>query len=180
MSSWPYLFKQVLRNNFEYQMFEKHQKDMYKTTCQNSTILHFAVLGDNIDLIQYIIDKGVDIDSRNNFEESPIHWCCKEGNLKILKLLIDNGADYNAKDFDGNTPLHWAVEYDQEEMVSYLLSLGVLYDEPNIKQKTPMELAILNSSLKSMSILNAHLTKSFISKDLKILDLKKMWKRSYS
>ena len=171
MSTWPYLFKQVINNNFDKELYEKFKEDLFKTTCHNTSILHFAVIIGNIEIIEYILDNGVDINSQNVFEETPLHWCCKEGNLQIAKLLINNGANYNSLDFDGNSPLHWAAEYDQYEIVSYLLSLGVQVEEVNITEETPMELAIINSCSKTISILNAHITSSTSSKTIQMLTL---------
>jgi len=147
--SWPQLFKIVLSGTYDRYKFAEHKRDLHKKTSLYSSVLHFGVLGGNIKTMKYLIAQGVNIDERNVYGETPLHWCCKEGNIEIAKLLIANGCDMKVKDCDGNTPLHWAAEYNQHEIVSYLLSQNVEVNNKNSEGNTPMELAALNGCFET-------------------------------
>ena len=167
--AWPNLFKAVMSDDFDRKLCDKYLKDLYKTTKHHTSVLHFAIIGGNIETIQYLIDNNADLNARNIYGETPLHWCCKEGTIEVAKLLIHHGANYTRADFDGNTPLHWAVEYNQHEIVSYLLSKGVSCNEANTDLQTPMEIAVLNSSAECVTILNSYITKSLSPRNGKIL-----------
>ena len=51
-----------------------------------------AVKGENIEVIKYLLDKDVDVNTIGEFETTPLKTALK-GKYDILKLLIDNGAD---------------------------------------------------------------------------------------
>ena len=64
----------------------------------------FEAIEDNdIEKIEELINNGVDVNARDKYERTPLHYA---KNYDAAKLLIDNGADVNAKDFYGSTPLY--------------------------------------------------------------------------
>merc|ERR1711862_608371 len=77
--SWPKLFA-IAASGKQEESLSKYDIDLYKKTSLLSSSLHFAVLGRNFKTISYIINSGVNINSRNLYGETPLHWCCKEGN----------------------------------------------------------------------------------------------------
>lgn len=149
---WPNLFKYVIRGNNEYNILDEYIHDIHKTTIFRSSILHFAIIGDNIDTIKYLIEKGAKINTRNMFGETPLHWCCKQGNLNVLKLLIQKGADLNVVDYDGNSLLHWVAEYNHISILKELLYYNV-YNGVNVNNQTPLDIAIENESTEVYHLL---------------------------
>lgn len=79
--------------------------------------LLFAVENGNLEFIKYLISKGVNIRTDNDYA-----LCCaaEYGNLKIVEFLIKKGSSSRSK---GNRALQYAVEYNRFEVVRYLLSL---------------------------------------------------------
>lgn len=55
-----------------------------------------------------MIEKGANINAKNNLNENVLFKSVYCGNLDMLKFLIEKGADINAKNIDGNTILIWA------------------------------------------------------------------------
>ena len=51
------------------------------------------------------IEGGADIDARDQWQESPLHWAAACGHTAIAQLLIEKGADVNALDKSRKTPL---------------------------------------------------------------------------
>jgi len=54
-----------------------------------------------------LIDKGADVNAKNKYNETPLHFAVyvKE-NKEIVKLLIDKGVDVNAKNKYNLNPIY--------------------------------------------------------------------------
>ena len=58
-----------------------------------------------------LLDFGADVNAKNGYGTTPLHWAARKGHTDVAKLLIEHGADVNAKeDYRGETPLHWAKD----------------------------------------------------------------------
>ncbi|WP_054849042.1 ankyrin repeat domain-containing protein [Vulcanisaeta sp. JCM 14467] len=84
------------------------------------TPLHYAVLGNRLDIVKYLIENGADINARDNTGKTPLHFAAKNGYLDIVKYLIENKADINVKDNIGKTPLDYAEENGHKNVANYL------------------------------------------------------------
>ena len=63
------------------------------------TPLHWAVRGDREEILRLLIAKGADLNARDNFGLTPLHWttgAATGGYRKAAELLIAGGADGNA------------------------------------------------------------------------------------
>lgn len=65
-------------------------------------------------VLQVVLDKGIDLESKTNFGGTPLMQAASQGNLPLLQVLIDKGANANAKDSQGNTPLMFAARTTNE------------------------------------------------------------------
>jgi ankyrin repeat protein len=106
------------------------------------TALHWASWGKNIELVELLLDKGADPNSKNENGDTPLHKACFENALEISKLLIERGADVDAKDVIGLTPLHWAVlHHNHIEIAKLLLDRGADVEAENEDGETPLDWA---------------------------------------
>ncbi|MBX9831331.1 ankyrin repeat domain-containing protein [Candidatus Babeliales bacterium] len=76
--------------------------------------LHWAVRGNNIDLVKKIIKKAhknedININAGDEHGLTPLHYAAIYGNADMFKLLLHAGANPNCCNEDGFTPLHGAV-----------------------------------------------------------------------
>lgn len=58
----------------------------------NGTLLHAAVAGGNVKIVEYLLDRKVDIEARDSQEYSPLYLAALSSNLPIAKLLVERGA----------------------------------------------------------------------------------------
>lgn len=108
------------------------------------TPLIYASAYGNYKLAKFSIEKGADIEAKDNKGWTALIWASNKGNLEMVKLLIEKGADIEAKDNDGFTALMWASFNGHLEVVKYLLENGA---DVNIKDK------------KGYTVLNYKITK---------------------
>jgi ankyrin repeat protein len=76
-----------------------------------------AVNKGNIEAVELLIAKGVDVDAKDDrfIGQTPLHRAAWKSYKEIVELLIAAGADVNAKDIIGLTPLHAAARSGYDE-----------------------------------------------------------------
>ena len=71
---------------------------------QHSDIWPSAASGGNLDVVKFLIDKGLNVTARDEDGTTVLMCAARGGNLEIVKLLIEGGADVNAKENGPDTP----------------------------------------------------------------------------
>ncbi len=72
------------------------------------TLLHIAAeYNTNPDVIQYLLDAGLQVDARDRYlDKTPLHAAASYNeNPQVIEVLLAAGADVNARDESGETPL---------------------------------------------------------------------------
>lgn len=110
---------------------------------QGNTLLHYVARrpDDAGKLIETLIDRGVDPNSRNNEEETPLHVA---NTRHAVQELVRCGADINIKNFGGFTPLHLAIYFctvSSEQVCFQLIDSGADVNIIGPDNELPVELA---------------------------------------
>lgn len=74
------------------------------------------------EIVDYLLEKGADIDFRSSKNETALSCAALHGHLDIVQLLCSKEAKTDLKNQDGQTALVIAFENDQSQIVDYLLS----------------------------------------------------------
>ncbi|MHC4660255.1 MAG: ankyrin repeat domain-containing protein [Planctomycetota bacterium] len=61
------------------------------------TPLHLATLCNRTDIIEILLKKGVNMDSKTEFSGSPLHYAVERGNLEMVRFLLSSGANINCR-----------------------------------------------------------------------------------
>ena len=107
------------------------------------TPLMHAVVGDQIEFVDLLIQSGADVNSQDNDGCSALHFAAQEFRIATAKLLLGHGAHVNACDRHGNTPL-WRAVFNSRgrgDIISLLLLYGADRRIKNESGKTPVDLA---------------------------------------
>jgi len=83
------------------------------------TPLHIATSDGALEMAQFFLEKGADVNAKDNGGKTPLHSADLE--LDMAELLVEKGADVNAKDDDGSTPL---FSYLDTEVIRLLIAHG--------------------------------------------------------
>ncbi|CAK64069.1 unnamed protein product (macronuclear) [Paramecium tetraurelia] len=105
------------------------------------TPLHFACQQNNLEIVQFLLNKEANPKSLSLDKKSPLHIASIKNNSEICELLINYGANLDEQDSDLNTPLHIASKYGNEKVCQILLEKNGNHESKNNQSLTPIELA---------------------------------------
>lgn len=162
------------RDKSIFNLLVRHGGDVNIIDKNGNTLLHHAVSNrDNTNVVSniiFLIKKGVNINSKNNKGDTPLHTAsnfmrisakiaCGTSTPEAIELLVKNGANIKIKNKEGNTPLHVAMECFERSnkyteasfgkahagIVKVLVKYGANINEKNINWKSPLEKALQNN-----------------------------------
>ena len=75
-------------------IIEENNNDIKILGDNDKSLLHLAIEKKwEKDTVNYLIEKGVDVNAKDKNGSTPLHYAAKMANLKVVKLLIEHGAD---------------------------------------------------------------------------------------
>ncbi len=87
-------------------------------------LLTQAVKEKDLETIELLIKKGVDVNSKDKSGYTPLHWAARWGYTEVAQALITAGADVKAKDDMLKTPLDLAEKSGHKNTVKLLKQNG--------------------------------------------------------
>ena len=128
-----------------------------------SSPLHRAAYVGNCELIQVLLDYGVDVNAQDTDGETPLADAAY-GQLGAVRLLLDHGADPNVQArrdalFSLTTPLHRALRYGRIDIVRVLLEHGAIIEVKDGEGETPLDVAARKGYYEIVKLLSEHRTK---------------------
>lgn len=77
-------------------------------------MLHVAAQGDQPASLTYFYEMGLDINSKDKRDSTPLHWAAFAGAELSLSYILAWEADINAVDAKGLTALHLSVKSSED------------------------------------------------------------------
>jgi ankyrin repeat protein len=93
--------------------------------------LRAAAWEDDLDAARRLVERGADVDAKDETQQSAYLVATSEGHLGILELALASGADVDAKDSWDGTGLIRAAERGHHLVVGRLLRAGIDKDHVN-------------------------------------------------
>lgn len=87
-----------------------------------------AIDDGNKELVQFMIDKGAQVNAATKDGWTPLMEAADEGHMEIVELLLSKGANVNATTKKGYTPLMVAVEEGHTSIAQLLIQKGANLD----------------------------------------------------
>lgn len=108
---------------FEYLL--SHGADFTTTSPKTKKqAIHIAAQHGFLNIIDLLLNKGVDINKPTVNGESPLMLGIRSHYKPVVKFVIEKGADINAKDTSGKTPLDYARKFKNNRIIDYLIEKG--------------------------------------------------------
>lgn len=126
--------------------------DINITDNNNTSFIMYAVITNNIELVEFLIKKNIKIDVEKN-EMSIITLSIYYSFNEITKLLIDYDKQnvgiglINYRDKNDRTPLHHAIKYNNEFAIDLLLESGANVNIVDVDNYNSLFYAIKNRSI---------------------------------
>ncbi|XP_061190501.1 uncharacterized protein LOC133198422 [Saccostrea echinata] len=90
------------------------------------SVLHDAAFGGNIYLLDFLIDKGLDVNRKTNKGKTVLHKCCMNGKVQMCEYLVNHQPQLlTVQDIDGVNALHDAAYGGNTELFKFLLEKGL-------------------------------------------------------
>ncbi|MBQ0167816.1 MAG: ankyrin repeat domain-containing protein [Treponema sp.] len=133
-----------LRGSFDY--FEDSVKTRNPTLRfdDGQTPLHMAVIEGQSGIVEYLIEKGAQINAKDISGATPLHEAVRYGRTDIASTLLAAGGNANAQDSLGKTPLLIITPQDaQLETYQLLLKYGGNPNAKDLYGDTPLHIATM-------------------------------------
>lgn len=107
-----------------------------------NTWIHNASYNGDMEYITSLIERGADINSQNEYGQTPLWVAFNQGRISCARFLLKLGANPNTKDCYGDTLLHRFCQLKFPEYVKILLENGA---DPSIldrNDQTAKEVAL--------------------------------------
>ena len=87
------------------------------------TALHFAVREGHVDIVEFLIEKGVVLDAQDTFGNTPLIEAIHsfKGDPSIINLLLRHGANKNAANIEAISPISLARTIGDSTVIKILM-----------------------------------------------------------
>ncbi|XP_061171092.1 putative ankyrin repeat protein RF_0381 [Saccostrea echinata] len=110
--------------------------------------LEAAVGNSNIDLLKFLLGKGLDNTKTRNDGKTVLHQCCWNGKIDICKYLVNTNPQLlEVIDNDGHNVLHDAASGGNIDVLKFLIEKGLDINSTNNKGKTVLHLCCVTGKL---------------------------------
>lgn len=86
------------------------------------TVLHFLAVENKIHEVSWLLSKGAEINTMNEFGNTPLSEASGLGYYELCKFLLQKGADPKLKTPEGDTALSEAATKNELKVVNLLLN----------------------------------------------------------
>lgn len=138
------------------QVFLEHGVSIQSKGFMGCTLLHLAVQFNALDSIQYLIDKGLDVNAEVIFNGGMTKECIRPIDMVVspeaVDLLIKAGAKVKVET-GIRSPLHYAVKNNKYNVIDSLIAAGADVNARDKFQNTPLHYAALSGQSQPVLIL---------------------------
>ena len=140
----------------------EHGADMegHSLSINGGTPLNRAAWDGRLEVGQCLLDRGANIDARDQDCHTPLMHALLEGHVEFARMLLERGAAIDAQDLIGQTAFHFAIKYGHTQAVPLLLEHGADVNVRDEKGNTPSMLASLYGDQEIVELISAHRAES--------------------
>jgi vacuolar-type H+-ATPase subunit H len=116
---------------------------------------YFACKGMISSVNRMLLMKGIDVESRDVYGDTPLTNAAAYGIIEIVEMLLNHGARIEGKDDDGCTSLHAASSRGHLSAVNLLINKGANFEVSSVHGWKSLHTAASNGHLKIVKALIA-------------------------
>ena len=116
--------------------------DVLETGWYGETPLHVACENKQVDVVQLLVNGGVQVNKVNSKGATPLWISCRTGSVENVRVLVEAGSDVDKASKGGATPLYVAVCGGHVDVVDVLLGKGGAdVNKAGLRGETPLWIA---------------------------------------
>ena len=123
---------------------------------KNAHLIHAAVREGDAELVNALLDKGADINSRDWIKDTPLQYSIIDRQAGIMKLLLKRGADPNSVSEQNRTPLQYAAQCSRPADIECLIDAGAQVNKRCQAGSSALGWAVLTGKTGAVKCLIAH------------------------
>ncbi|KAG7671397.1 hypothetical protein Ndes2437A_g04051 [Nannochloris sp. 'desiccata'] len=129
------------------------------------SLLHSAVVGGNMHLVQLLVERcgNERINSQDSEGWTPLTSAVSCGFEEIVKYLLSLGADPNSTNAQNRTPLHYAASKGRVPIIKLLIEAGAKTNTKDIAGWLPLHRAASAGRAEALRELLLHTSKPLIN-----------------
>ena len=120
------IFLKVMFNEVELRDFILNCGDVNCKDDLGRTMLHYAVLNENLNAVRVLLDANARVDEEDNDLRTPMHYLAVIGNTSIAEYILNHTNVLYKEDLYGQTPVRLAQWKDNFGIVD-MLTVGNVY-----------------------------------------------------
>ncbi len=86
--------------------------------------IHYAIFTQRPEFLRLLVDKGADVNARDNTGDTPLTAAAKRGDVASIRYLLDHGAERNVKNNEG------LIALDHARRLGHLEAAKILESQP--------------------------------------------------
>lgn len=140
-------------------------KEPWKLTLQDNRgrqPLHFAAMKNQLPIIEYILQKGADLNCQDDAGNTPMHLAVENEAVEAIELLLLRGANSSIQNKKYQAPIHYAVVHNRVKSLRVLMKYR---DKVNVLQgdarhgRTALHLAAIYDHAECAEVILADMKK---------------------
>ena len=130
-----------------------------------STLLHSATQSNQVMVMQYLIESGIQLNAVDNDGNTALHMAVEKGHIEALHLLLNSGATDTITNNRMDAPLHIAVRSNNTELIAAFLEHPIEFVVFGYRKRTPLHVIAEHDNLEACEVFhNSILLKKEMSK----------------
>jgi ankyrin repeat protein len=106
------------------------------------TPLHLAAESGHIEIVEFLISSGAEINVADVNSNTPLHYTATAGKVEAAEFLLAKGAEVDARNHEKCTPLHLAASFNHKPIMKLLIEKGAEVDSKEYRGGTPLLLSV--------------------------------------